>query len=101
MYLHKRVCIISKIMCRYLCKTVRFKINFHFFLFCMFCLESLENVKLVLLITLSYKKCVNSTFNADPNTFLADKTMRFFCGLYVLIDARNKISKLFIALCKT
>ena len=57
MYLYKRVCIISKIRCRYLIKTIRFKINFpFFFLFLMFCLGSLENIKLVLLVRLSYKK---------------------------------------------
>ena len=86
MHLYERV--LSKIMCRCLCKTVRFKINFPFFSFSYFCLGCLENIKLGLLIT----------FNADRNTFLADKIVRLVSGLYVLIDARNKISKLFIAL---
>ena len=46
-------------------------------------------------------KRVNSTFNAHRNNFLANKTVRLVSGLYVLIDARNKISRLFIALWKT
>ena len=74
---------------------------FIFLLFLMFCLGSLENIDLVLLIRLSYKKRrVNSTFNADRNTFLENKTMMLVSGLYMLIGARNKISKLFIAFWK-
>ena len=96
MYLYKRVCIISQTIGRYLCKTVCFKINS--LSFSKFYLECLNDNNPVFLIRSSSKKLVNSTFNADRNTFLANKTVRLVSGLYVLIDARNKISKLFIAL---
>ena len=88
MYLYKRVCIISQTIGRYLCKTVCFKINS--LSFSKFYLECLNDNNPVFLIRSSYKKLVNSTFNADRNTFLANKTVRLVSGLYVLIDARNK-----------
>ena len=86
MYLCKRVYILSKIVCRGLCKTISTQINFPFFFlkFCSGCdfafLYFLENFKLVLLIRLP---------NAGGSTFPANETVRLAFCLYV----QNNYSK--------
>ena len=77
------------------CADIYVKLFLSIFLyFSKFCPGCLENFKLVLLIRFSYKKRVSSTFKAHWNNFLPNKTVTLVSRLYVLIDARNQISKI-------